>query len=155
MLIKSTPKSTCGSCCNECLRVFKTCLPIRVSEKHWIELRLLCFTLNCKFLKLIWSMLLFFWERSSSWASCILALCRRGLRGWNFEIHSFYVIWKRLWNSQNFGYWVFSCSNYPQNGYPNFEAIRRPFIENSPIHFRAYNGRTTDYERSGLSGRLH
>ena len=52
---------------------------------------------------------------------------------------------------QIFRPWVFSSSNHPPNAYPNFEAIRRPFIKNSPIHCRAYNGRTTDYERSDLS----
>ena len=95
--------------------------------------------------------------RSSSWAPCILALCRRRLRGWNFEIDSFhaYIIWKWLWNSQNFRCWVFRSSKYPPNGHPNFEAIWRPFVENSPIHLRTHNGRTVDYERSGLSPELH
>ena len=48
-------------------------------------------------------------------------------------------IWKWLWNSQNFGCWVFSCSNHPQNGYPNFEAIWRLFTEIGHHEHRAYN----------------
>jgi len=65
------------------------------------------------------------------------------------------TVWKWLWNSQNFRCWVFRSSKYPPNGHPNFEAIWRPFVENSPIHLRTHNGRTVDYERSGLSPELH
>ena len=49
------------------------------------------------------------------------------------------AVWKWLWNSQNFGCWVFSCSNHPQNGYPNFEAIWRLFTEIGHHEHRAYN----------------
>ena len=63
------------------------------------------------------------------------------------------AVWKWLWNSQNFGCWVFSCSNHPQNGYPNFEAIWRRFTEIGHHEVPTYNGTNEIMiaERSDLS----
>ena len=112
-----------------------------------IEGSCVCLDLSCKCLKKkSWSMLCFSFENESPcWASCILSVFRRdGI----CKISELLAYWKKL--VQIFRPWVFSSSNHPPNAYPNFEAIRRPFIKNSPIHCRAYNGRTTDYERSDL-----
>ena len=142
LLIQSTKKSTRGFCCIECLRDFQANSIISVSEKHWRELRLPWFEL-----------------KKNAEVCCVFLLRMKA----PVELHAFYLYSEGMEFArfqscslteklvQIFRPWVFSSSNHPPNAYPNFEAIRRPFIKNSPIHCRAYNGRTTDYERSDLS----
>ena len=112
-----------------------------------IEESCVCLDLICECLKKkaeVCCVFLLRMKAPVSWASCILSVFRRdGI----CKISELLAYWKI---GANFRPWVFSSSNHPPNAYPNFEAIRRPFIKNSPIHCRAYNGRTTDYERSDL-----